>query len=444
MNSVTPKSFTMKNDFKWLLVFAVLVFSQATMIGYAQQGVKTKLIISVSGIEYDDAGFVKLKLNIKSNKKVQDLNQSFSQNTAKLTLTYIGDATELWDEIPADLKTPFKVTAIESNHIDLQSKNTVVTNNLPVTSINPVSNTTIPDDDCKNCYWNMCNYDVIKSIGGKLYKGTITEYGTVYYNCDNGIVLRTSLNINAYGSTVIAGTDTVLISSGPVGSRWGVINADDKNSVLSAMSGLDLSMKNSGGYTLIAKNIKTEANGIAYKDVIVVNYKGISKDIFTGTNLYSANYYYAKGIGLVKTDTLNFDSDPVAAINKHNDSKTVYSGGSVVKNGIDETLIGLWKYHDPTGNKDSYYKFNADGTFDYYDGPVSEANKSKGINHWKIEEGGYNRNGVAIIDFAWATGKGYVMRQDLQKKNDPATGRPAITLNTTTLLVSADGKAPWR
>ena len=428
----------MKKDFNWLLVLAVLVFSQVPITVYAQPGAKTQLNISVAGIEYDDASFIKLKLNIKSNKKVQDLKQSFSQNTAKLTLTYTGEATELWDEIPADLKKPFKITAIESNHIDLQSKNTVAANNLPV------SNTTIHDDDCKNCYWNMCKYDVTKSIGGKLYKGTITEYGTVYYNCDNGIVLRTLLNINDYGSTVIAGTDTVLISSGPVGSRWGVINIDDKNSFLSTMSGLDLSTKNSGGYTLIAKNLKTEVNGIAYKDVIVVNYKGFSRDLFTGTNFYSTNYYYAKSIGLVRTDTLNFDSDPVAAINKHNDSKTVYSGGSVVKNGIDETLIGLWKYHDPTSNKDSYYKLNADGTFDYYDGPVSEANKSIGINNWKIEEGGYDKNGVAIIDFAWATGKGYVMRQNLQKKNDPATGKPAITLNTTTLLVSADNKAPWK
>jgi hypothetical protein len=203
-------------------------------------------------------------------------------------------------------------------------------------------------------------------------------------------------------------------------------------------------MKNVGAYELIAKNISTEAAGKSYKDVIVVNYKGYSTNPLFGSDFYSSNFYYAKGVGLVRTDTLNFDSDPVAAINKVNDTKTVYRGGSVVKNGIDETLIGLWKVHDPANNKDSYYKFNSDGTFDFYDGAFSDANKSKGINHWKIEEGGYNKNGIAIIDFTWATAGGYVLRQDLQKKNDPATGKPAITLNTATMLVSADNKAPWK
>jgi len=269
----------------------------------------------------------------------------------------------------------------------------------------------------------------------------ITGYGTVYYNCDNGIVLQTSLNINAYGSTVIASTDTVLISSGPVGTRWGIINVDEKNELLGALSGNDFAMKNSGGYTLIAKNISTEANGKAYKDVIVANYKGFSKDPFFGTNFYSVNFYYAKGVGLVRTDTLNFDSDPVAAINKTNDLKTVYSGGSVVRNGIDATIVGLWKYHDIKTNIDSYYKLNADGIFEFYTGSVTEANKSKGINHWKIEEGGYNKNGLAIIDLIWAGG--YTMRDDLRKKNDPATGKPAITLNEL-MLVSADNKAPWK
>jgi len=431
----------MKREFKWLLLIAVLIFLPVAIKLYGQTGIKTQLSISLAGIEYDDAGFTKLKESIKSNKKVQDVKESFSQNIAKLSLTYAGDATQLWGEIPAAVKQPFKITTIETNRIDLQLKNSTAVNTAPVTNAGTASKTTSNNDDCKNCYWNMCTYDVVKSIGGKLYKGVITGYGTVYYNCDNGIVLQTSLNINAYGSTVIAGTDTVLISSGPVGTRWGIINVDEKNELLGALSGNDFAMKNSGGYTLIAKNISTEANGKAYKDVIVANYKGFSKDPFFGTNFYSVNFYYAKGVGLVRTDTLNFDSDPVAAINKTNDLKTVYSGGSVVRNGIDATIVGLWKYHDIKTNIDSYYKLNADGIFEFYTGSVTEANKSKGINHWKIEEGGYNKNGVAIIDLTWAGG--YTMRDNLQKKNDPATGKPAITLNEL-MLVSADNKAPWK
>jgi len=416
----------MKRDHKWLLVLATFIFLTTPIKIFAQTGVKTQLRISVSDIEYDDASFTKLKLNIKSNKKVQDFKQSFSQNTGTLTLAYAGDATALWDEIPADLKKPFKITTIESNRIDLQAKNSAVVNTSPPANNNN-SNISPNYDDCKNCYWNICKYDVLKSFGGALYKGINRDDGTFYYNCDNGIVTQKVVTVNGYGVVVGITTDTLLISSGPIGTKWGVINTDNKNELLGLMANMDLSMKNVGGYTLIAKNISTEAAGKSYKNVIVVNYKG-----------------YSKGIGLVRTDTLNFDSDPVAAINKTSDTKTVYSGGSVVKNGIDETLIGLWKVHDPASNKDLYYKFNSDGTFDFYDGSVSDANKSKGINHWKIEEGGYNKNGIAIIDFAWATGNGYVLRQDLQKKNDPTTGKPAITLNTTTMLVSADNKAPWK
>jgi RNAse (barnase) inhibitor barstar len=438
----------MKKDLKWLLVLATLIFLAGSVKVYAQTGSKTQVNISVAGIEYDDASFTKLKLNIKDNKKVQDIKQNFSQNTAKLTLSYAGDATALWDEIPADIKQPFKITAIESNRINLQLKNSTATNTAPVTNTatntatNSATNTAGSNDDCKNCYWDMCKYDVTKSIGGKFYKGTITEYGTVYYNCDNGIVLRTSLNINAYGSTVIAGTDTVLISSGPIGTKWGIVNTDDKNGLLSIMAGADLSMRNVGGYTLIAKNLNTEVGGKTYKDVIVVNYKGYSKDPFFGSNFYSSNYYYAKGIGLVRIDTLSFESDPVAAINKTNNTKTVYRGGSVVKNGIDETLIGLWKYHDAKTNADQYYKFLGDGTFEYYAGSVTEANKSKGINHWKIEAGGYDKNGVATIDLTWAGG-GWTSRYDIEKKNEPATKKPALLLSGA-LLVSADNKPSWK
>jgi len=432
----------MKRDIKWLLILATFIFLSTPTKVFPQTGVKTQLNISVTGIEYDDASFTKLKLNIKGNKKVQDFKQSYSQNTGTLTLAYSGDAPALWDEIPADLKQPFKITTIESNRIDLQAKDSTVVNTSPPTNNNN-SNTSANYDDCKNCYWNICKYDLLKSFGGAIYKGINRDDGTFYYNCDNGIVTQKVVTVNGYGVVVGITTDTLLITGGPIGTKWGVINADNKNELLGLMANMDLSMRNVGGYTLIAKNISTEASGKTYKDVVVVNYKGYSKDPFFGNNFYSSNYYYAKGVGLVKTDTLNFDSDPVAAINKHNDITTVYRGGSVVKNGMDETLIGLWKYHDAKTNVDSYYKFLADGTFEFYSGSVTETNRSKGVNHWKIEAGGYDKNGVATIDLTWAGG-GFTQREDLAKKNDPATGKPAFTLNTTILFVSADNKAPWK
>ncbi len=433
----------MKKDFKWTLILAAVIFLRATVKVYAQSVTKTQLNISVAGIEYDDVGFTKLKESIRNNKKVQDVKQSFSQNTARLSLTYPGDATALWDEIPSDVKKPFKITTIESNRIDLQLKIATTANTMAGANTTTPSTTTTNNDDCKNCYWNLCKYDVLKSFGGAIYKGINLDNGTFYYNCDNGIVTEKVIKINGYGVITGITTDTLLISSGPIGTKWGVFNIENNNELLGVMAGGDLSTKDVGGYTLIAKNVSTEAGGKTYKDVIVVNSKGYSKDLFFGSHFYSTNFYYAKGVGLIRTDTLNFGSDPVAAINKVNDTKTLYKGGSVVKNGMDETLIGLWKYHDAKTNADSYYKFLADGTFEYYTGSATEANKRKGINYWKIEGRGYDKDG-AVIDLTWA-GAGSVLREAVAKKNDAATGKPALafTLNGTVLFISADNKAPW-
>jgi hypothetical protein len=85
----------MKRDLKWLLILASFIFLSTSIKVFAQTGVKTQLSISVAGIEYDDAAFTKLKLNIKGNKKAQDFKQSFSKNTATITLAYAGDATTL-------------------------------------------------------------------------------------------------------------------------------------------------------------------------------------------------------------------------------------------------------------------------------------------------------------------------------------------------------------
>jgi hypothetical protein len=82
---------------------------------------------------------------------------------------------------------------------------------------------------------------------------------------------------------------------------------------------------------------------------------------------------------------------------------------------MDETLIRFWIYHDAKTDVDSYYKFLADGTFELYAGAVTEANKSKGRNRWKIEAGGYDKNGVAVLDLTCADG-GFTQREELKKR----------------------------
>jgi outer membrane usher protein FimD/PapC len=143
----------MKSNPRCLLILTVLVFLQAVFFEtYAQTGTRTPVNISIAGVEYDDASFIKLKEAIKNNKKVQDLKQTFSDNTARISLSYTGDATELWDEIPVALKQAFKVTSIETNGFDLQLKNTAVANTPDASSANtnPGPVTKAGNDDCKN------------------------------------------------------------------------------------------------------------------------------------------------------------------------------------------------------------------------------------------------------------------------------------------------------
>lgn len=168
----------MKNNFKWASFTALLLLFAIGKL----YGQNSAINISVAGIEYDDASFTGLKEKIKTNKKVHDLKQSFSQNTAKLTLTYAGDATALWDELPGEIKKPFKIIIIDAGNINLQAKNSSAADNLPTANAANNTNTSLNNDDCRNCYWNICNYDVVKSFGGKLYKGINTDNGTYYYN----------------------------------------------------------------------------------------------------------------------------------------------------------------------------------------------------------------------------------------------------------------------
>src|SRR6476659_3991486 len=99
---------------RWLLLVLLLVSFPAGVKLYAQGSAKNQLNISVANIDYDDVSFAKLKESFRNNKKIQDIKQSFSENTAKLSLVYPGDANDLWDEIPAGVKQLFKITTQDS------------------------------------------------------------------------------------------------------------------------------------------------------------------------------------------------------------------------------------------------------------------------------------------------------------------------------------------
>lgn len=376
--------------------------------------------ISVNGIEYDDPSFALLKETLQKNKNVSSVKTGYDQGTAKISMNYNRTAQNLWDEIPQTTKQFFKISTINDNNIVLESKSAVKQNTVPQ------SNTakTRMDDDCRNCYFNLCNYDGTRSFQGKIFKEINKDDGTYYYNCDNGVVVQKIVYKNGYGQTTSITNDTILMSNAPIGTTWGVVNDD--------VELFGFKNKDYHKSTLVKKNVTVTVNGKTYNDVVVVHFsrKGYNS-LIGGDDNASINLYYARGVGLIKQEDLYTSSDPGAK-----DTEVIKPVGPVVKTvpvkgRYDPSLVGIWKYEQ--GTTVLYWKFNADGSYDLYTGSVSPANRSKGKCYWGFDSGVFTTNCEG----------GYANRYDFEKKNDAATGKPAIFVNGY-MYVSADNKAAWK
>ena len=153
----------------------------------AQSG--NNIDISVKGIEYDDPGFSVLKESVRKNKNVTSLKSGYDQGIAKISFNDQQTATQLWDQLPQTTKQLFKLSTIDDTRIVLESRNSIK----ETTTKSAVASTTTHNmDDCKNCYFNLCNYDGVKSYQGVIYKAINYDNGTYYYNCDNGVLKRKS------------------------------------------------------------------------------------------------------------------------------------------------------------------------------------------------------------------------------------------------------------
>jgi hypothetical protein len=83
-----------------------------------------------------------------------------------------------------------------------------------------------------------------------------------------------------------------------------------------------------------------------------------------------------------------------------------------------------------------YWKFNADGTYDFYTGSISPLTAAKAN---------------VIGDLIWECLQQIVRgvkyqasyRYDFEKKNDPRTGKPTIIVNNT-VYTSEDNKVLWK
>jgi hypothetical protein len=415
-----------------LFFFYSTAFAQSKTTGTAGKTVT----ISINSIEYDDPSFAALKGNIKTNTKAKDIKQSYNAGTAKISMGFSGTATDLWDELPASVKQPFKLNSIDESAIVLQLKTSTAQSSTPKSNTTTTASTTKTtstesknNSACTTCYIDLCKYDKLRTFVGVTFIGIDYDDGTYYYRCENGVLIRKLVWVNESGVTTKIETDTVLKVNVPVGTAWGTRTGDAYN-------------KQSDVRMILAKGISVNIDGQVYTDVIVVNRKTTSETnlIIKWENATSLNAYYAKGAGIVKIQQLDPSSDPLLAIQQYKINTTQAQVSTVasttvnanLKGTIDPVLVGLWKYTD-AGGKVTYMKLNADGTSETYIGSVTAANKSKALCYWRID-GSYMES---ICD-----GATQVNRFPLQKGYDAVSGKPTLGVSWAT-YVAADSRASW-
>ncbi|HJW17167.1 MAG TPA: hypothetical protein VJ499_08600 [Flavisolibacter sp.] len=79
--------------------------------------------IYISNIEYDDANLSVLKDDLKKLKGVKGVNMQYKQSNAMLDISYNGKSIDLWDKLPSEARSPFKLLEAGDYKIILQYKN---------------------------------------------------------------------------------------------------------------------------------------------------------------------------------------------------------------------------------------------------------------------------------------------------------------------------------
>ncbi len=341
------------------------------------------IVISVKGVEYDNSSFSDLRNAVKGNIKVVQSSPAFTGDAATITLQYNGNATELWDELPQNIKQQFKITSINNSRIDLQLKQN--SNNTPAATIEPKK------DDCMDCYYyKACSFDTSFEFNGNTYKG-YKKRGAAFF-CKNGILYSKSYS-------GITHKQIIFKVNEPAGTGW----------------------TDTFGTVIINKMMVAKGIGIMYKKKY---YADVLTVYFSESSL-TALYYYAKDIGYLKHDTIDNAFNPAVA--------------AKMKGNIDTSLIGTWKLYNDVNKTNYYYQFYGDGTFGYYSGSISKYNQMpSGFSLWRVHD-----NYIELYNGAWSS----VSQVPFKKKNDSVTGKPAIAFgagNSLVYYVSDDGKPAWK
>jgi protein-disulfide isomerase len=82
-------------------------------------GKKDTIQILVSEVEYDDANLSLLKESLKKTKGGKFVGMQYKSSAAVLEVSFKGNSTELWDQLPADSKKGFKILEANDNNMTL-------------------------------------------------------------------------------------------------------------------------------------------------------------------------------------------------------------------------------------------------------------------------------------------------------------------------------------
>ena len=83
-------------------------------------GKRDTITITVSNVDYDDSDLSNLKENLKTLKGAKFIDMQYKSDNATLAVSYKGNSTILWDNLPPLTKKPFKLQEVNDKNISLK------------------------------------------------------------------------------------------------------------------------------------------------------------------------------------------------------------------------------------------------------------------------------------------------------------------------------------
>ena len=80
------------------------------------------MTLTIPGVDYDNLSLSLLKESIQKMKIVKAVGMTYSSSTATLEIAYKGKPTDIWDSVPVDLRTKFKLTEAGESSILVKYK----------------------------------------------------------------------------------------------------------------------------------------------------------------------------------------------------------------------------------------------------------------------------------------------------------------------------------